>query len=93
MTYSSALFDPVADAGAGVTEPDSEPDLHAAQLRKIDAVLDAAGVRSGTRLLEIGSGWGALAMRAAGERGATVTTLTLSREQMNLARKRIPRPA
>src|SRR4051812_40396087 len=37
MTYSSALFDPVADA-------DGPGDLYAAQLRKIDAMLDAAGV-------------------------------------------------
>ncbi|MEZ0106445.1 cyclopropane-fatty-acyl-phospholipid synthase [Catenulispora sp. EB89] len=82
MTYSSALFDPVADA-------DGPGDLHAAQLRKIDAMLDAAGVRKGTRLLEIGSGWGALAIKAAGERGATVLTVTLSEEQQELARKRV----
>ena len=82
MTYSSALFDPVADA-------DGPGDLHAAQLRKIDAMLDAAGVRKGTRLLEIGSGWGALAITAAGERGATVLTVTLSEEQQELARKRV----
>lgn len=75
MTYSSALF------AAG----DS---LELAQLRKIDRMLDRAGVHDGTRLLEIGSGWGALAIRAA-QRGATVTTLTLSREQQNLARDRI----
>ena len=82
MTYSSALFDPVADA-------DGPGDLHAAQIRKIDAMLDAAGVRKGTRLLEIGSGWGALAIKAAGERGATVLTVTLSEEQQDLARKRV----
>ena len=82
MTYSSALFDPVADA-------DGPGDLHAAQLRKIDAMLDAAGVRKGTRLLEIGSGWGSLAIKAAGERGATVLAVTLSEEQQDLARKRI----
>jgi cyclopropane-fatty-acyl-phospholipid synthase len=81
MTYSSALFDPVADADGA--------DLHAAQLRKIDAILDAAAVRKGTRLLEIGSGWGALAIKAAGERGARVLTLTLSEEQQDLARRRI----
>lgn len=81
MTYSSALFDPVADA--------DDTDLHSAQLRKIDAVLDAAAVRKGTRLLEIGSGWGALAIKAAGERGARVLTLTLSEEQQELARRRI----
>ena len=81
MTYSSAWFD------------DSEPvetatRLEEAQLRKIDGILDLAGVRSGTRLLEIGTGWGTLAIRAA-QRGARVTTITLSREQMRLARERV----
>jgi len=53
----------------------------------MDRLLDAVGVTSGTRLLEIGTGWGALAARAAG-RGAQVTTLTLSREQQSAARRR-----
>lgn len=75
MTYSSALFEP-------------GDDLKAAQIRKVDAILDAAGVRAGSRVLEIGSGWGALAIRAA-TRGATVTTLTLSPEQKALAEQRI----
>lgn len=76
MTYSSAWFAPGSD------------DLHAAQLRKLDSVLDLAGVRAGTRLLEIGTGWGSLAVRAA-RRGARVTTLTVSRRQHDLARQRI----
>ncbi|MBK9474923.1 MAG: class I SAM-dependent methyltransferase [Tetrasphaera sp.] len=80
MTYSSALFDPSA--------PREHQDLHRAQLRKIDAILDRAGVTEGTRLLEIGSGWGELALRAAG-RGATVTTITLSAEQQALARQKL----
>jgi cyclopropane-fatty-acyl-phospholipid synthase len=75
MTYSSAWFEP-------------GDDLSAAQLRKIDGILDLARVRSGMRVLEIGSGWGALAIRAAAERGAHVTTLTLSSEQQKLARER-----
>jgi cyclopropane-fatty-acyl-phospholipid synthase len=75
MTYSSAWFEP-------------GDDLAAAQRRKIDGVLDLARVRSGMRVLEIGSGWGGLAIRAAQERGAHVTTLTLSTEQQALARKR-----
>ncbi|GAA1159137.1 cyclopropane-fatty-acyl-phospholipid synthase family protein [Nocardioides aquiterrae] len=75
MTYSSALFD-------GTT------DLHEAQLRKIDRLLDATGVGAGTRVLEIGTGWGELAIRAAG-RGATVRSITLSTEQQALARGRI----
>jgi cyclopropane-fatty-acyl-phospholipid synthase len=80
MSYSSALFDP--------TRPLAEQDLHEAQLRKIDAVLDAADVRPGSRVLEIGTGWGELAIRAA-RRGATVTSVTLSSEQRDLARKRL----
>jgi cyclopropane-fatty-acyl-phospholipid synthase len=75
MTYSSAWFDGTDD------------DLSAAQLRKIDGVLDYAGVRAGSRVLEIGTGWGALAVRAA-RRGATVTSLTLSAEQRALAEQR-----
>jgi cyclopropane-fatty-acyl-phospholipid synthase len=75
MTYSSAWFEP-------------GDDLADAQRRKIDGVLDLARVRADTHVLEIGSGWGALAIRAAAERGARVTTLTLSTEQQALARRR-----
>jgi cyclopropane-fatty-acyl-phospholipid synthase len=81
MSYSSAWFD-------GEPSSDDATDLEAAQLRKIDAMLDLAGVGVGTRLLEIGSGWGALAIRA-GQRGARVTSITLSAEQMQLARHRV----
>lgn len=80
MTYSAALF------GTGARP---EPgDLTAAQHRKIDRLLDLAGLGSGTRLLEIGTGWGELALRAAG-RGAQVHTVTISAEQADLARARI----
>ncbi|MDN5581494.1 MAG: class I SAM-dependent methyltransferase [Corynebacterium sp.] len=75
MSYSSALFDP-----PGL-------DLRAAQDAKMDRALDRAGVGAGTRLLEIGTGWGELAIRAAG-RGARVHTVTLSAEQAALARER-----
>ncbi len=75
MTYSSAWFE---DADT----------LHDAQLRKIDGILDFARVRAGSQLLEIGTGWGALALRAA-QRGAQVVSLTLSAEQKALAEQRI----
>jgi cyclopropane-fatty-acyl-phospholipid synthase len=80
MTYSSAIF-----SGHPHGSADSLAD---AQRRKIDRLLDAAGVGQGTRLLEIGTGWGELAMRAA-VRGAEVTTLTISTEQAALAQQRI----
>ncbi|MDQ1747905.1 MAG: cyclopropane-fatty-acyl-phospholipid synthase [Frankiaceae bacterium] len=76
MTYSSALFT------GSVDEP-----LAVAQRRKIDRLLDLASVGNGTRLLEIGTGWGELAIRAA-RRGARVTTLTLSSEQADFAARR-----
>ncbi len=87
MTYSSALFDQPADANrVPPTAPASQ--LEEAQLRKIDRLLDATGVGAGTALLEIGTGWGELALRAA-RRGAQVTSITLSEEQQELARRRM----
>lgn len=94
LSYSSALFPaehrPARDAVgpyvvAGPPRPD---DLADAQARKIERLLDATGVGPGTRLLEIGTGWGELAIRAA-RRGATVRSVTLSREQQALARERV----
>ena len=52
------------------------------------AILDMAKVGQDTRLLEIGTGWGTLALEAA-RRGALVTSVTLSREQAALARQRV----
>jgi cyclopropane-fatty-acyl-phospholipid synthase len=79
MTYSSAMFTEL---------PASWPELADAQRRKIDRLLDAAGVGPGTRLLEIGTGWGELAIRAAA-RGADVRTITLSERQVWLAQQRV----
>lgn len=84
MTYSSALFD-TDGTGAPIASADTLPD---AQHRKIDTLLDRVGVGPGTRLLEIGTGWGELAIRAA-RRGATVHSLTISAEQYELAVRRV----
>ena len=77
LSYSSAIFDE--------RRPVAEQTLADAQRAKIEAVLDAADVRAGARVLEIGTGWGSLAIAAA-RRGAHVTTITLSGEQAELAR-------
>lgn len=84
MTYSSALFPESGDALRTV----AWDVLAAAQQAKIDRLLDKAGVGQGTRVLEIGTGWGELALRAAA-RGATVYSVTLSSEQQELARQRV----
>ncbi|MFM7703684.1 MAG: class I SAM-dependent methyltransferase [Rubrivivax sp.] len=80
MTYSSALF---AD--------DPRQDLPQAQRAKLRRALDECAVRSGDRVLEIGCGWGALAEEAACARGAQVTGVTLSTEQLDYARERLAR--
>jgi cyclopropane-fatty-acyl-phospholipid synthase len=76
MSYSAAWFAEGSD------------DLVHAQERKIDGILDMAGVARGQHVLEIGTGWGGLAIRAA-QRGARVTTITISAEQATLAEQRI----
>ncbi|HEX6784498.1 MAG TPA: cyclopropane-fatty-acyl-phospholipid synthase family protein [Sphingomicrobium sp.] len=76
MTYSSARF-------AGRDEP-----LEVAQLRKISALLDRLNLKTGQRLLDIGCGWGTLAIEAA-KRGVSVVGLTLSREQKAWAELKI----
>ena len=75
MTYSSARFAP------GDT-------LEQAQLRKIGLLLDRLDLKPGECLLEIGSGWGTLAIEAA-KRGVSVVGLTLSVEQKGWAEEKI----
>ena len=76
MTYSAARFARRADS------------LEAAQLNKIRTLLDRLDLHPGQRLLEIGCGWGTLAIEAA-KRGASVVGLTLSTEQKAWAERKI----
>ncbi|KAF8335356.1 CFS1-like protein [Cantharellus anzutake] len=90
MMYSCALWGPEEGGVRGDIEyGPSIRDLETAQLRKIHHVLMKARVRPGDRVLEFGTGWGALAIEAARTYGATVDTLTLSAEQKLLAEERI----
>jgi cyclopropane-fatty-acyl-phospholipid synthase len=77
MNYSSALF-----------EHDAQSMPHA-QDAKVRRALAAADVHAGSRVLEIGCGWGALAEMGAGEFGAHVTGVTLSTEQLAYANERV----
>ncbi|WP_072680911.1 cyclopropane-fatty-acyl-phospholipid synthase family protein [Arcobacter sp. LA11] len=76
MMYSSAVFE----------KPD-EP-LFEAQKRKIDLLAKKLNLKKGSKVLEIGSGWGAMAMHLVREYGCEVTTLTLSKEQKKLCEDR-----
>ena len=77
MTYSSALFNT------------SQESLEKAQIAKYASMVDQMGVKPGDHVLEIGCGWGGFAEYAAKERGLKVTGLTISKEQLDYANKRI----
>jgi cyclopropane-fatty-acyl-phospholipid synthase len=76
MTYSSAIFDSKTNS------------LEAAQRQKYAHVLEAAEVKEGSKVLEIGCGWGGFAEEAA-RRGAEVRGITLSKEQLDFANDRL----
>jgi cyclopropane-fatty-acyl-phospholipid synthase len=77
LTYSCAVFE------------SPEVSLMDAQVAKLDRLIDKLGLDADQHLLEIGTGWGALAVRAAQRTGCRVTTTTLSRQQHDHARKLI----
>jgi cyclopropane-fatty-acyl-phospholipid synthase len=77
MTYSSAVF----------ASPDQS--LADAQRNKYRLIAEGAGLTRGQHVLEIGTGWGGFALYAAGELGCRVTSITISREQHDLARERV----
>lgn len=79
MTYSSALY------GTGAAT------LAEAQAAKYRALADLIELQPGDHVLEIGCGWGGFAEYAACERGARVTGLTISQEQLDFSRRRMAR--
>ena len=79
LLYSSALF------------TDDQQDLTQAQRAKMARLCDQLALTPGDHLLEIGTGWGALAEYAARHYGCRVTTTTLSREQHRWATERMAR--
>ncbi len=77
MMYSAAMF-PAADSS-----------LEQAQLNKLERICQKLDLRPDDHLLEIGTGWGSMALYAATHYGCRVTTTTLSREQYEYTRQRI----
>ena len=77
MLYSSGIFET------------PETSLEDAQLAKLDAICHKLDPRPDDHLLEIGTGWGGLAIHAASRYGCRVTTTTISREQHALASERV----
>ena len=77
MMYSCAYF------------PDQAASLEEAQLAKLDRICERLRLGPENHLLEIGTGWGGMAIHAARRSGCRVTTTTISREQHALARRRV----
>ncbi|MDX6541035.1 MAG: cyclopropane-fatty-acyl-phospholipid synthase [Gaiellales bacterium] len=77
MTYSCGLYET------------AETTLAEAQQAKYRALADATRIGPADHVLEIGTGWGGLALHLARERGCRVTTATISREQHALATARV----
>jgi cyclopropane-fatty-acyl-phospholipid synthase len=77
MVYSCAYFNSL------------DEDLDTAQARKLDYICRKLRLVEGQRLLDVGCGWGGLAMHAAGQYGADVTGITLSQPQAELGNQRI----
>jgi cyclopropane-fatty-acyl-phospholipid synthase len=77
MMYSCAIFE----------RP--EMSLHEAQLARLDHVCRKLQLKESDHVLEIGTGWGGFALHAAQNYGCRVTTTTISREQYELAGRRV----
>ena len=73
MMYSSAIF------------PSYEASLHQASLHKLDRICQKLQLKPVDHLLEIGTGWGGLAIHAAKHYGCRVTTTTISQQQYHYA--------
>ncbi|MEU6685693.1 class I SAM-dependent methyltransferase [Streptomyces sp. NPDC046832] len=69
--------------------PSPDSTLEQAQRDKLELVCRKLGLRPGGRLLDVGCGWGSLAVHAAREHGVSVVGVTLSQEQAAYARKRV----
>lgn len=77
MTYSCGIFASPAST------------MREASIAKLERICRKLDLQPGDRLLEIGTGWGSLAMHAARHHGCHVTTTTISAEQHELASRRV----
>ena len=76
MMYSSAVFE------------NKDQDLYDAQKNKLEKLSSKLNIKEGSKILEIGSGWGAMAIHLAKDKKCDVTTVTLSVEQKKLCEER-----
>lgn len=85
--YQQFLDDKMIYSCAYFLKPDDS--LSMAQEQKLDHILTKLNLTPGKTLLDVGCGWGALIIHAAEKYGAKATGVTISKEQYELAKKRI----
>ncbi|KAG5956741.1 hypothetical protein E4U57_002331 [Claviceps arundinis] len=83
MTYSCPIWEKYHGSYA------DDESLEKAQHRKLRRFVDGAKIKPSDHVLEIGTGWGSFAIEAVKTTGCHVTTITLSKEQKELAERRI----
>lgn len=84
-----AFLDPTITYSAGIfSDLENDTDLEAAQHRKLRYMLEKTETTPGEHILEIGCGWGSFALEA-GASGRQVTGVTVSSQQLDLARRRV----
>lgn len=90
VAFYQLLLDPAMAYSCGYW-PGEDPDrtLADAQRDKLEMICRKTGLEPGSRLLDMGCGWGSLTIHAAREHKAQVTAVTLSREQGSYVRQRI----
>ena len=81
MMYSSAIY------------PSAGSTLEEAAVHKLDTICRKLDLAPGDQVIEIGTGWGGFAIHAAKHYGCHVTTTTISREQLELAKERVQQEA
>ena len=84
LSYSCAMF-----SDPGTTGSSPARSLAEAQRAKLDRLCDLLALSPSDHLLEIGCGWGGMAIHAATTRGCRVTAITISRQQHDLAAARV----
>ncbi|MBI60108.1 hypothetical protein CL657_02700 [bacterium] len=77
MMYSCAFY------------PNEQTTLNEAQKEKINKIIQGSDIKPGMRVLEIGSGWGAIAIELASHYNCHVTTVTISKEQFSYVKTKI----
>ncbi len=87
--FYALILDPSMAYSCAYFGEDPDQSVESAQQAKLDLVCRKLGVGSGTRLLDVGCGWGSLAMHAAEQYGAQVVGLTISAEQKRFVDARV----